>query len=114
MPTRCRCLCTCFFPVLCRLFWRECAKRSRPAFRIIVSAEMIAAQAGIGFLILNSALFYQTNRVIVGIIVLGYSRDDSRQAVDFYHQERVSSVQADRRDRDLSARVFALAQGTIG
>ena len=27
------------------------------AFRIIVSAEMIAAQAGIGFLILNSALF---------------------------------------------------------
>ena len=42
------------------------------AFRIIVSAEMIAAQAGIGFLILNSALFYQTNRVIVGIIVLGF------------------------------------------
>jgi ABC-type nitrate/sulfonate/bicarbonate transport system permease component len=41
------------------------------AFRIIVSAEMIAAQAGIGFLILNSALFYRTDRVIVGIIVLG-------------------------------------------
>ena len=41
------------------------------AFRIIVSAEMIAAQAGIGFLILNSSLFYQTDRVIAGIIVLG-------------------------------------------
>lgn len=41
------------------------------AFRIIVSAEMIAAQAGIGFLILNSALFYRTDRVIAGIIVLG-------------------------------------------
>ncbi len=42
------------------------------AFRIIVSAEMIAAQMGIGFLILNSALFYRTDRVIVGIIVLGF------------------------------------------
>ncbi|MCE2492774.1 MAG: ABC transporter permease [Alphaproteobacteria bacterium] len=39
---------------------------------VAVSAEMIAAQAGIGFLILNSALFYQTSRVIVGIIVLGF------------------------------------------
>jgi len=41
------------------------------AFRIVVSAEMIAAQSGLGFLILNSALFYRTDRVIVGIIVLG-------------------------------------------
>lgn len=40
-------------------------------FRIIVSAEMIAAQAGLGFLILNSALFYRTDRVLVGIITLG-------------------------------------------
>ena len=41
------------------------------AFRIVVSAEMIAAQAGLGFLIMNSAIFYRTDRVIVGIIVLG-------------------------------------------
>ena len=40
------------------------------AFRIVVSAEMIAAQAGLGFLIMNSAIFYRTDRVIVGIIVL--------------------------------------------
>jgi len=40
------------------------------AFRVVVSAEMIAAQSGIGFMIMNSAIFYQTDRVIVGIIVL--------------------------------------------
>ena len=40
------------------------------AFRVVVSAEMIAAQSGLGFLIMNSAIFYQTDRVIVGIIVL--------------------------------------------
>ena len=40
------------------------------AFRVVVSAEMIAAQSGIGFLIMNSAIFYRTDRVIVGIIVL--------------------------------------------
>ena len=40
------------------------------AFRVVVSAEMIAAQTGLGFLIMNSAIFYQTDRVIVGIIVL--------------------------------------------
>lgn len=40
------------------------------AFRVVVSAEMIAAQSGIGYLIMNSAIFYRTDRVIVGIIVL--------------------------------------------
>lgn len=40
------------------------------AFRVVVSAEMIAAQTGLGFLIMNSAIFYQTDRVIVGIIAL--------------------------------------------
>ncbi len=40
------------------------------AFRVVVAAELIAAQAGIGFLIMNSAIFYQTDRVIVGIVVL--------------------------------------------
>ena len=40
------------------------------AFRVVVSAEMIAAQSGIGFMIMNSAIFYQTDRVIVGIVVL--------------------------------------------
>lgn len=41
------------------------------AFRIVVSAEMIAAQSGLGFLILNSSVFYQSDKVIVGIIALG-------------------------------------------
>lgn len=41
------------------------------AFRVIVAAEMIAAQTGIGFLILQASLFYRSDRVFVGIITLG-------------------------------------------
>lgn len=41
------------------------------AFRVIVAAEMIAAQLGIGFLILHASLFYRSDRVFVGIITLG-------------------------------------------
>ncbi len=41
------------------------------AFRVIVAAEMIASQTGIGFLILHSSLFYRSDRVFVGIITLG-------------------------------------------
>ena len=40
------------------------------AFRVVVAAEMIAAQSGLGFLIMNSAIFYQTDKVITGIIAL--------------------------------------------
>jgi ABC-type nitrate/sulfonate/bicarbonate transport system permease component len=41
------------------------------AFRVIVAAEMIAAETGIGFLILHSSIFYRSDRVFVGIITLG-------------------------------------------
>lgn len=41
------------------------------AFRVIVAAEMIAAQVGIGFLILHSSMFYRTDRVFIGIVALG-------------------------------------------
>lgn len=41
------------------------------AFRVIVAAEMIAAEVGIGFLILHSSVFYRSDRVFVGIITLG-------------------------------------------
>jgi ABC-type nitrate/sulfonate/bicarbonate transport system permease component len=41
------------------------------AFRVIVAAEMIAAEVGIGFLILHSSIFYRSDRVFVGIITLG-------------------------------------------
>jgi ABC-type nitrate/sulfonate/bicarbonate transport system permease component len=40
-------------------------------FRVIVAAEMIAAELGIGFLILHSSLFYRSDKVFVGIITLG-------------------------------------------
>ncbi len=41
------------------------------SFMTVVSAEMITAQTGIGFLIFNSRLFMQTDRIFVGIIALG-------------------------------------------
>lgn len=37
----------------------------------IISAEMLAAQEGVGFLIYTSRLYYRTDWIFVGIIVLG-------------------------------------------
>lgn len=41
------------------------------AFMSVVAAEMIAADSGIGFLILQSRLMIQTERIFVGLVVLG-------------------------------------------
>jgi len=41
------------------------------SFMTIVSAEMIAAEKGLGFLIFTSRLFMQTERIFVGIVCLG-------------------------------------------
>jgi NitT/TauT family transport system permease protein len=41
------------------------------SFMTIVSAEMIAAEKGLGFLIFTSRLFMQTERIFVGILSLG-------------------------------------------
>jgi ABC-type nitrate/sulfonate/bicarbonate transport system permease component len=41
------------------------------SFMTIVSAEMIAAEKGLGFLIFTSRLFMQTDRIFVGIVSLG-------------------------------------------
>jgi taurine transport system permease protein len=41
------------------------------SFMTIVSAEMIAAERGLGFLIFTSRLFMQTERIFVGIVSLG-------------------------------------------
>jgi ABC-type nitrate/sulfonate/bicarbonate transport system permease component len=41
------------------------------SFMTIVSAEMIAADTGLGFLIFTSRLFMQTERIFVGIISVG-------------------------------------------
>ena len=41
------------------------------SFMTIVSAEMIASDKGLGFLIFTSRLFMQTERIFVGIISLG-------------------------------------------
>jgi len=41
------------------------------SFMTIVSAEMIAAEKGLGFLIFTSRLFMQTEKIFVGIISLG-------------------------------------------
>ncbi len=41
------------------------------SFMTVVSAEMIAAKSGIGFLIMNSRLFLLTEWIFVGTITLG-------------------------------------------
>lgn len=41
------------------------------SFTTVVAAEMIAAEQGLGFLIINSRLWFQTDVVFVGIITLG-------------------------------------------
>ncbi len=41
------------------------------SFMTIVSAEMIAAEKGLGFLIFTSRIFMQTERIFVGIVSLG-------------------------------------------
>src|SRR5262249_45356263 len=41
------------------------------SFTTVVAAEMIAADTGLGFLIINSRLWFQTDVVFVGIITLG-------------------------------------------
>ena len=41
------------------------------SFMTVVAAEMLAAQSGLGYLILNSRLWMATDRIFVGIIALG-------------------------------------------
>jgi taurine transport system permease protein len=42
------------------------------SFMTVVSAEMVAAKTGVGFLIMNSRLFLLTEWIFVGIITLGF------------------------------------------
>jgi NitT/TauT family transport system permease protein len=54
------------------------------SFTTVVAAEMIAAERGLGFLIINSRLWFQTDVVFVGIItlgLLGYLADKTFQAL---------------------------------
>jgi len=37
----------------------------------LVAAEMVAAQAGLGFMVLNAAEFLVTDVVIMGIVMIG-------------------------------------------
>lgn len=41
------------------------------SFMTIVAAEMLAADSGLGYMIFQSRLFYQTGRMFVGLIMLG-------------------------------------------
>jgi NitT/TauT family transport system permease protein len=54
------------------------------SFTTVVAAEMIAADKGLGFVIINSRLWFQTDVVFVGIIllgVLGYLADKAFQSL---------------------------------
>ena len=41
------------------------------SFMTVIAAEMLAAESGIGYLILNSRLWMATDKIFVGIFVLG-------------------------------------------
>jgi NitT/TauT family transport system permease protein len=54
------------------------------SFTTVVAAEMIAADAGLGYLIINSRLWFHTDVIFVGIIMLGtlgYTADKAFQAL---------------------------------
>jgi NitT/TauT family transport system permease protein len=54
------------------------------SFTTVVAAEMIAADSGLGYLIINSRLWFQTDVIFVGIIALGtlgYLADKGFQAL---------------------------------
>ena len=54
------------------------------SFTTVVAAEMIAADAGLGYLIINSRLWFQTDVIFVGIIMLGtlgYAADKAFQGL---------------------------------
>jgi len=60
------------------------------AFMSVIAAEMIAANSGIGYFIMQSRLLIQTERIFVGLVVLG-----------------LSGFLADRLYRFIVAKVFA-------
>ena len=39
---------------------------------VMVAAEMIAANRGLGFMVLNAAQYLQSDTVIMGIVVIGF------------------------------------------
>lgn len=41
------------------------------SFMVIVGAEMVAANEGIGFMIWNARLYFKTDWIYVGLVVLG-------------------------------------------
>ena len=41
------------------------------SFMAIVGAEMVAANEGIGFMIWNARLYFKTDWIFVGLVVLG-------------------------------------------
>lgn len=54
------------------------------SFTTVVAAEMIAADAGLGYLIINSRLWFRTDVIFVGIIMLGslgYAADKAFQGL---------------------------------
>ena len=59
------------------------------SFMTVVAAEMLAANTGIGYVIFSSRLFYQTDKMFVGLILLG-----------------VLGLLTDRLFRKLSGRLF--------
>ncbi len=60
------------------------------AFMSVIAAELIAANSGIGYFIMQASLLIQTERIFVGLVVLG-----------------LTGFLTDRLSRFVVARVFA-------
>lgn len=60
-----------FCPMRWQIFWSECGSGLAIAGRAIIGAEMVAASTGLGHMILFAQQMSRTDKVIVGILVIG-------------------------------------------
>lgn len=60
------------------------------AFMGVVSAELLAANSGIGFLIMDARMLFQTERMFVGIFTLGILGVLTKRLFNFINQKAMS------------------------
>lgn len=58
-------------PMILPEFWDSLRLLTGPAWSYVVVAEMVAAESGLGHLIIQAERFLQTDKVVLGIMVIG-------------------------------------------
>ena len=69
------------------------------SFATVVSAEMIAADSGLGYLIFNSRLWMATDKIFIGIVCLGALGLIDRSLLPLSHRPLRAPIRADRMKR---------------